>query len=948
MHSDNRKREREQPTIPTLIYAAPGHKRFAKLFTEKSLDQVKQVVQKRLNLASTADLSLFYNTDIALENDDDFEAFMVHTEMVASTIDVVVELHAQPIIPPPPVVDNSISVILEKPPVDSGPPNKKRKLVNGTPQLDSSADDDQTVPPSISVARTQLMGPPPVPAAAAQKTKKLKAIEPSATPSGAGTSKQGAPVNEQSKQPPLAPSEDDGVSAPEGKTKAPAKKKKEKEGAANSEDTHAPKPKATQKKAKAATDEADPSADPASAKPAKPRKVKGSASDALVNGLAEKPKGKKKAEIDATSSADPKPPRKTKKAVEGDGSTSEKAKTKAKKTKEASVPPPHNEEVQKFLSELVKARASKTPAPEHASASPVVVEPQTTMEKEKSKPQSKSKPVASTSASNNVTVPRPETGRASDASVGIADRKVLKAQQVVDDDSSSSDSEFAARSRRKIANPLPVGTADQELDAIIRGNGPRMSIDDLGLEDDDDDDEAEKESVVLEVDNEEEDRRFRRRSGRQYVPSSSDEEDGVEESNADVNSGPEPQRDAQPAVVSPTRSPTIPLTAIDSYQTQSVPIDDVGDSAALDALASDNAMFGLETTVPNEGATEDDNFSELDNQTPTPPPKLSPANFSVTPKERRTTNEEDPILPADDFPPSPIRSVGHFAPSPAATRNGKARIKLTQLEPPTTISPPKQASLQNEKIPELVNPLGETASQPAPPSSAAKRSIRETRSQPPNTAVEATEPPPKRRRGPNKTPEERAAVEAAKQAAREERERLKQEKALAKAAGTVKKGATKKKAAASTASQASVADDDRGNAPASVAAWTVLAREQSTQEEEMPEDSLRDELESSPKIAPVDAEENDSEDEIASKLVQTPAHSQGGGVYSQYRRLTEITSDAMRRTTQRWLGTTSQTPAAMPKKKKADLYGDAGSSSESSGDEVVSHIPKSRRAGGKR
>ncbi|KAF9012457.1 hypothetical protein BDQ17DRAFT_704042 [Cyathus striatus] len=70
------KRKRE-PDHPRITYHAPG-RTFDRLFKEESLRDLKDVVRKKLHVSSSNDIKLVQlrgNTEIDLEDDDDFDAF---------------------------------------------------------------------------------------------------------------------------------------------------------------------------------------------------------------------------------------------------------------------------------------------------------------------------------------------------------------------------------------------------------------------------------------------------------------------------------------------------------------------------------------------------------------------------------------------------------------------------------------------------------------------------------------------------------------------------------------------------------------------------------------------------------------------------------------------------------------------------------------------------------
>ncbi|KAJ7091248.1 hypothetical protein C8R44DRAFT_416784 [Mycena epipterygia] len=134
------KRKRDS-SIPTLVFSAPGYNRFAKLFKETSLDEIKEIVRKRLELSSASDFTLFYDTDIALVNDDDFDAFQVHADSAGHAVDVVVKVLAQT--QSTTNVAGSSETAEPTAPDDgargTSPPRKKRKVAADAPDAPPTA-----------------------------------------------------------------------------------------------------------------------------------------------------------------------------------------------------------------------------------------------------------------------------------------------------------------------------------------------------------------------------------------------------------------------------------------------------------------------------------------------------------------------------------------------------------------------------------------------------------------------------------------------------------------------------------------------------------------------------------------------------------------------------------------------------------------------------------------
>ncbi|KAJ6499164.1 hypothetical protein C8R45DRAFT_981394 [Mycena sanguinolenta] len=428
----------------------------------------------------------------------------------------------------------------------------------------------------------------------------------------------------------------------------------------------------------------------------------------------------------------------------------------------------------------------------------------------------------------------PKEGGASNTSVTVPARKqaattMSRSRPDPDDSNSSSDDSGSAPLRRKTAAPPPAGLlVDPELEAIIRGPvSSRLTVDDILMEDEVEDEAAE--SVVLENDDED-DIKFRRRSRQLDNAASSGEEEEDDDDEGSFSAGEvaesepplvvnasvrtdspspahcekEPPAEAAAEPTAPPddssngadsrrsslRSQTVPLGVIEARQSQSVAVDMAGDKAVEDAMASDHVMFGLDAPDVNNGG---DAESVIDSPRSSP----NPAPIPLTPTRTRLRSQsakvepvrpgDDPIQPAEDFPPTPVQSVEVAHPPTPSTpksplksrmkdRNGKIPVKLSQLELPfsfnsQTQTQPPASPLDDGLVP--TQPIEEAAEK-----TITRRSTRSMASLP-ATAPEA-EQPTKRRRAPNKTAEQRAEETAAKLAAKEEKERLRKEKAEAK------------------------------------------------------------------------------------------------------------------------------------------------------------------------
>ncbi|KAJ7680467.1 hypothetical protein DFH06DRAFT_418520 [Mycena polygramma] len=609
----------------------------------------------------------------------------------------------------------------------------------------------------------------------------------------------------------------------------------------------------------------------------------------------------------------------------------------------------------------------------------------------------------------------------SDQPVDIPGRKVAAASGTRPDASDSDSSGDDSAPSRKKAPPRPVNSyVDAELEAIIRGPLPsRLTVDDLLFDEEEEEEPAE--SVVLE--NDDDDIDFRRRSRRLELVASSGEEDEEDEEIFSTGEGAKPKIHP-PAVInisvrpnsrhSAPRSPTAPLTTIDARQ--SLDFDSVGDIAVGEAMASDSIMFDLDTSDnPGRGAANTENVVDAPNHsarstpipvTPTRTPKLGGKTSSGVahptpvelpellndPSTAALQAEDDPIQAADDFPPTPVQPNKVTQPGTPSTprmvqrmkdRNGKIPVKLSQLDPPFSLSPQVQTQ----------PPEGAQRDAAVEPAVVRKttRSLSRLASAPPVPS----EQPAKRRRAPNKTPEQRAEEEAAKLAAREERERLRKEKAQAKTAGKNpgKRGQETENCPATdpaqtTPSPSAVVDGlmelsvpPPSRTPMSQDEWTVLKPSSPTSPHYRDGESMRDELRSSspsnsgaqeeaPLFLPAESQvpfpysqwnsvpqfhagsPKDSEDEEEEEKVAASMKSSVGGRPTSYRRLTDIASQPSLFSTPT-LRAAEFPPATFPsvKDKRAMLYGslpqedDDSSDSNSSAGEAPSHIPKSRRAG---
>ncbi|KAF7306173.1 Carbamoyl-phosphate synthase [Mycena chlorophos] len=988
---DKRKRDASLSNTPTLVFAAPGHKRFAKLlsgkhpfdtvlerlftYVEQSLDEVKLVVQKRMNFHSTAHFALYYNTDIALENDDDFEAFFVHAAAASTPIDVLIEIKQPPLVSPPSVIDDRTAV-------DPEPPLKKRKVDDGAL-------------PSATLYVEPAVVEPVVPVVAAGKPKTTKPASKAAKPK---KSKLGDALAAEAAQ--LEP-----ASVVEGETavvvvkpkKAAAKKKTG--AAAPAEDVSMPAVDPAQTKGKANTPAPNAAAEGASepVPAAKPRKPKAKPAAPDMQSASEPPatapkrKGKTPAP-DATEGA-PEKPKKTKKKKADNENPAAEAKPARKTTKKAAEGdlPGADSAFLSFQEQLAHAitadgeKKSTAKTTKAAAKKPAAEEPSTEAMaalKAKYSPETTNAVNGVSGASKNVIAPpilRPEPTRVSDAP---ADLNTAAAGGDEDEDTSDDSDSATPRPRPLLARPfLPpprpttAPAVDDELEAIMRG--PSLSARDIGRMMEEDESEEKAESVVLEQDDEDEDdMKFRRRSRQIHaalgssdsdghvrhirpsrggpVLSSDDEDDSDKEETTRPLPAPTLVRsalandDGEPPVPdSPSaRSHTEPLFMIDTYQTQHQ-VDSAGDLAVVEAMARDAVQFGLGKTLSaSEGTAVG-------------------------------SGEDDPILPAEDFPSSPIPGYERSSSQPQVPSSptvGKGKKKLSELQPPIKISPkPKTVAAQEDNEEDEAEEMKEPTSPPtarttrkrtavavesAEDARPAKRMTRQKTAELQSQSQSQSQPEPPatqpRRRGPAKTPEQRQLEAQVKAAAKEERERVKKENALAKAA--TKKGV--KKPPSKSAAAVKVAPvDPREQTQESQVQWEILPGVASSYEggdDGNVEGFQRDELRSS---SPKDARsDDDSEEEIAQLVKSSQPPPQTQPKEAKYRRLTDIASQPAMYTppsTNRAM----RVPATLPKTKvnrakaRNEMYGALGGMSEESGDEEKeeqSHIPLSRRAGTKK
>ncbi|KAJ7496145.1 hypothetical protein B0H11DRAFT_2227147 [Mycena galericulata] len=1028
-------------------------------FPEESLDEVKEHLCKRLNLSSVSDFALFYDTDIALVNDDDFAAF---------------ESHASTTVAKPPA-KSSDSVAL---PGETSAPRKKRKVTAPALDLESISSAPRKQPRSVALVERETVSTAPasepVEAPGAKPKKKSErsdATAHSAPPNLTVSTTAPAPVEQpdpllerpQKKSKKVA--EKDAGTAPKSSASVPdgapdntephigagnRRKGKSKSVSENGLDRTPPKSskKPTKKSKKDAQAEDVPgTVDRAEAKSAFPDQ---SANTTLVTS------GDGAAESESVSTKQRRPNNES----DADSLSGEQAKKTSKARKknvEQSTKDVGTDQAQPSLdlaavAEFVKGLvATKVPALEaddggHKASSsrrskktapvgndiacpvcripplhlryrcPIVLAGSASIRKriaelqqddathhlqliqelrnlaEKSEKSSKPKDLSNVNAHSTVPRALEQTGGVSNSSAG---HKLVPSGD--GSDSSSDDSDIPPLAARKIIPPRPLDLhTDAELDAIIRGPlTSRLTVNDIMSEEEQEDG---TESVVLENDDED-DIKFRRRSRKLDVAGSSGEEDEDDDDNFDANA------DAQLPVVnlsvrtdsrrSSTRSATEPLDtfmAIDARQ--SMDIDSTGNKAVDDAMASDQLVFNSDSPVVANVTESTDillGSPQSTRTTPIPLPLKGPPKCAT--EDTILAGDDDPIQPAEGFPPTPIQQnktaqLGIPSTPRVSQRmkdqNGKTPMRLSQLDPPFNLSSQTQT-----KAAESTQPGEDTNSRRIRTRSATR--VGSLAVIPPSAPMEV-QPPAKKRRAPNKTAEQRAQEEAAKLAAKEAKASLKaQAKGAKKGKTLVENGPTTDPSVPEVAAPKLPSDSappvgtphtsiPPPRTPVSQAEWTVLKSTSPVEDEYREHDELRSsspqppidgdhgeaplffpaesqvpfpysQWNSVPEDAcpgsPKESEDEDEEEEVAASM--KPSQRPTGS----YRRLTDIASQPSLFSTKPTLRAADLPSASFPrsKDKRDELYGaltredDDSTDSDSSTGEAPSHIPKSRRAG---
>jgi hypothetical protein len=615
----------------------------------------------------------------------------------------------------------------------------------------------------------------------------------------------------------------------------------------------------------------------------------------------------------------------------------------------------------------------------------------------------KTKKTSGTNTHSPILRPHAQIGGESNPSVDIPGHGLGAASGT----SPKNDSSGPSTPRAVLPRPA-ILSIDAELDAIIRGPGgpPRLTVDDIVFDDED------TESVVLEND-EEEDLNFRRLSRKMDVTVSSEEEqDDDDDGNSETDKAAEAKHLPSVRAPSSTRSATVPFMAI--HGRQSTDIDGVDDTAVDDAMASDGVIFSVETPAFTDGVKMADPTTRSTSPTPTPltptgsPRREQKISSNVLRPQTPKITTDDPIQPAEGFPPTPVQP--HKAAqsgtllTPRMTqrmkdRNGKVPVRLSQLDPPFSLIPNTRTTPPKGTQDDVLE-ASQVDQEAIPPRARTRSSTRVLTVAPASSAPPlGLQQPAKRRRAPNKTPEQREQEAAAKLAAKQEKERLRKEKADAKLKGKksgVKKSEDQDRVDCLPPSDSTPLPNSPDSAPLdstpvpprltplSQDEWTILKSTSPHEDEYRDHESMRDELRSSSEVlhdgdqeeeaplflpaesqvpfpysqwnsipedhgsgSPKDSDDEEEEEEVAASMKS----SQRPG---SYRRLTDIASQPSLFSTPALRGAAFP-PATFPraKGKRHELYGalpqedDDSTDSDSSAADAPSHIPKSRRAGTK-
>ncbi|KAG2132425.1 uncharacterized protein EDB93DRAFT_904662 [Suillus bovinus] len=135
MEVNGRKRQREEDQLPSVTYLV-GDRSFDRLFKEQSLEEIQNVVRRKLQLPSNSTVKLKQlrgGKVIDLDDDDDFDAFSSRARLM-KLVDVAVEISTPPAQEATP--SNSAGAASKKSETDVA--KKKRKTNNGQPPKDGN------------------------------------------------------------------------------------------------------------------------------------------------------------------------------------------------------------------------------------------------------------------------------------------------------------------------------------------------------------------------------------------------------------------------------------------------------------------------------------------------------------------------------------------------------------------------------------------------------------------------------------------------------------------------------------------------------------------------------------------------------------------------------------------------------------------------------------------
>ncbi|KAG1855735.1 hypothetical protein DFJ58DRAFT_349491 [Suillus subalutaceus] len=136
MEVDSGKRKREEDQLPSITYLV-GDRSFDRLFKEQSLEEIQNVVRRKLQLPSNSTVKLKQlrgSKVIDLDDDDDFDAFSARARLMR-LVDVAVEIST----PPAQEAMSSASTREASKTSETGVAKKKRKVNNDRPPEDASS-----------------------------------------------------------------------------------------------------------------------------------------------------------------------------------------------------------------------------------------------------------------------------------------------------------------------------------------------------------------------------------------------------------------------------------------------------------------------------------------------------------------------------------------------------------------------------------------------------------------------------------------------------------------------------------------------------------------------------------------------------------------------------------------------------------------------------------------